>query len=71
MNDEGHELFPKMTPDCFMSQGRNTWIMPFPQTNAKTKPKEMAQVTYIFTYISYLNWNSLQNLYGILNMDLE
>lgn len=71
VNEEGHELFPKTTTDCFMSEGRNTWIMPFPQTIAKIKPKEMAPVPYIFTDISYLNWNILQNPYGILNMDLE
>lgn len=42
-----------------------------PQTTAKIKPKEMAPLPYIITDISYLNENILQNLYGILNMDLE
>ena len=35
VKEKGHELIPKTTSDYFMSQGRNAWIMPFPQTIAE------------------------------------
>lgn len=57
MSEEEHELFFKTASDYIMNQGRNAWIMPFPQTIIKIKPKKMASVPYITTDISYLKWN--------------
>lgn len=57
MNEEEYELFFKAASDYIMSQGRNAWIMPFPQTTIKIKPKEMASVPYITIDISYLKGN--------------